>query len=234
MTQAAASNHGIGALRRSLMHPISGRVGGQCNPVHMTPPPVGMLSWDDVFGDLDVRTLDHDERLDLINDRIVHTLQGKSWAALSAGKEGQLAWDAAVRTFLDGIWVACIFSCHVVCEREVAGVISLSLSRLNDEIPKNWETFGLGRLLDEARKHELLPPQLIDDVRQVANARKPYGHWRSAVHEESLLQRIRAESDRTGNVDRENLVERLIIRDATHAILTTIRLYFGSYGLGGP
>src|SRR5690606_23799983 len=102
-------------------------------------------TWDDVFGDLDVRTLDRDERLDLINERIQHTLQGKSWAALAAGEEGQLAWDAAVRTFLDGIWVACIFSCHVVCEREVAGVLATSRSRLNGGLPKNWESFGLGR-----------------------------------------------------------------------------------------
>ncbi len=193
-----------------------------------------LLSWDDVFGDLDVRVLDHDERLDLINDRIYRTLQGKSWAAKTAGEEGELAWGAAVQTFLDGIWVACIFSCHVVCEREVAGIVSVSASRLNGEIPKNWETFGLGRLLDETTKHDLLPPSLIDDIRQVANARKPYGHWRSAIHEESMMQRVRAESELTDNVDRANLVERLVVRDATHAMLTAIRLYFGSYGLGGP
>lgn len=193
-----------------------------------------LLSWDDVFGDLDVRVLDHDERLDLINDCIYRTLQGKSWAAKTAGEEGELAWDAAVQTFLDGIWVACIFSCHVVCEREVAGIVSVSASRLNGEIPKNWETFGLGRLLDETTKHDLLPPSLIDDIRQVANARKPYGHWRSAIHEESMMQRVRAESELTDNVDRANLVERLVVRDATHAMLTAIRLYFGSYGLGGP
>lgn len=193
-----------------------------------------LLSWDDVFGDLDVRVLDHDERLDLINDCIYRTLQGKSWAAKTAGEEGELAWGAAVQTFLDGIWVACIFSCHVVCEREVAGIVSVSASRLNGEIPKNWETFGLGRLLDETTKHDLLPPSLIDDIRQVANARKPYGHWRSAIHEESMMQRVRAESELTDNVDRANLVERLVVRDATHAMLTAIRLYFGSYGLGGP
>ncbi|MDQ1138442.1 hypothetical protein QE410_003241 [Microbacterium sp. SORGH_AS 1204] len=194
----------------------------------------GTASWDDVFGDLDVRTLDHDQRLDLINDRIVAALEGKTWAAKSAGEEGELAWDAAIRTFLDGIWVACIFSCHVVCEREVAGVISNSVSRIGGEVPKNWETFGLGKLLDETTKHDLLPRWLIDDIRQVANARKPYGHWRSAIHEESMMQRVRAESERTGNLSRSNLAERLIVRDATHAMLTTIRLYFGSYGLGGP
>lgn len=192
------------------------------------------LSWDDVFGDLGIRTLDHDERLDLINDRIRRTLQGKSWAAKTGGEEGELAWDAAVRTFLDGIWVACIFSCHVVCEREVAGIISTSVSRLNGAIPKNWETFGLGKLLDETKKHDLLPPRLIEDVRLVANARKPYGHWRSALHEDSMMQRVRAESEQTGNLDRSNLVDRLIVRDATHAMLTAIRLYFGSYGVGGP
>lgn len=189
------------------------------------------VSWDDVFGDLDVRVLDRDQRLDWINKRIHQTLRGKDWAALSAGEEGQLAWEAAVRTFLEGIWVACIFSCHVVCEREVAGVLAM----LPDEAKsKSWESFGLGRLLGEASKHQLLPPDLIEDVRQVADARKPYGHWRSAVHEESLMNRVRAEHEQTGNTDYANLVQRLVVRDATHAMDTTIRLYFGSYGLGGP
>lgn len=192
------------------------------------------VSWDDVFGDLDVRVLDHDQRLDWINARIHQTLRGKEWAALSAGEEGQLAWDAAVRTFLEGIWVACIFSCHVVCEREVAGVLSSSHAALNGWLPKSWESFGLGRLLGEASKHQLLPPDLIADVQQVADNRKPYGHWRSAVHEESLMQRVRVEHELTGNTDYTNLVQRLVVRDATHAMQTTIRLYFGSYGLGGP
>lgn len=49
-----------------------------------------------------------------------------------------------------------------------------------------------------------------------------------------MMQRVRAESEMTGNLDRSNLVERLIVRDATHAMLAAIRLYFGSYGLGGP
>ncbi|SKE69984.1 Uncharacterised protein [Mycobacteroides abscessus subsp. massiliense] len=84
------------------------------------------------------------------------------------------------------------------------------------------------------KKHQLLPPDLIEDVRQVADARKPYGHWRPAVHEESLMQRVRAEHEQTGNTDYNNLVQRLVVRDPTHAMDTTIRLYFGSYGLGGP
>lgn len=192
------------------------------------------MSWDDVFGDLDVRVLDHDQRLDWINERIVRTLRGKEWAALSAGEEGQLGWDAAVRTFLEGIWVACIFSCHVVCEREVAGVLSTSRAALNGQLPKPWELFGLGRLLGEVAKHQLLPPELICQLQQVADRRKPYGHWRSAAHRESLMQRVRVEHEQTGNTDYANLVQRLVVRDATQAMETTIRLYWGSYGLGGP
>ncbi len=190
--------------------------------------------WDDVFGDLDVRTLAPEERLDFINAEIERALNGKSWAALSAGEEGQLAWDAAVRTFVDGVWVAAIFCCHVVCEREVAGVISVSSVRLDDQLPTNWESFGLGRLLNEARRFDLLPPPLVDALHDLANARKPYGHWRPLTDDESLFRRAQAEHNVTGHPDRENLVERLVVRDATNAMRTTIRLYFGSYGLGGP
>lgn len=189
------------------------------------------VSWDDVFGDLDVRVLDAGQRLDWINQRIQRTLRVKDWAALSAGEEGQLAWDAAVQTFLSGIWIACIFSCHVVCEREVAGVLALLP---DDAKSKAWESFGLGRLLSEVERHHLLPLDLIADIRQVADARKPYGHWRSAIHEESLVQRVLVEHQQTGNTDYTNLVQRLVIRDATHAMDTTIRLHFGSYALGGP
>lgn len=38
----------------------------------------------------------------------------------------------------------------------------------------------------------------------------------------------------TGNPDRSELVQRLIVRDATDAVTTTTALYFGSYGFGGP
>lgn len=189
------------------------------------------VSWDDVFGDLDVRVLDAGQRLDWINQRIQWTLRGKDWAALSAGEEGQLAWDAAVQTFLAGIWIACIFSCHVVCERGVAGVLALLP---DDAKAKSWESFGLGRLLGEVERLQLLPIDLITDIRQVADARKPYGHWRSAIHEESLMQRVLVERQQTGNTEYANLVQRLVIRDATHAMDTAIRLHFGSYALGGP
>ncbi|SIJ41150.1 Uncharacterised protein [Mycobacteroides abscessus subsp. bolletii] len=189
-------------------------------------------SWDDVFGDLDVRVLDHDQRLDWINKRIHQTLRGKDWAVLSVGEEGRLAWDAAVQTFLEGIWVACIFfSCHVVCEREIAGALAM----LPDGVKsKSWESFGLGRLLGEVTKHRLLPLDLIKDVQRIADSRKPYGHWRSAAHGESLMQRVRVEHEETGNADWANLTQRSVVRDATLAMDTTIRLYFGSYGLGGP
>lgn len=191
-------------------------------------------SWDDVFGDLDMRVLDHSQRLDWINDRIHRTLRGKNWAALSAGDEGQLAWDAALRTFVEGIWVASIFCCHVVCEREVAGVLTASDARINGELPKSWERRGLGGLLTLVRQHYVLPLDLIDEVQRVAEVRRPYGHWRSTIDEESLRTRVRAEHELTGNTDFANLVQRLGVRDATQSMETTIKLYFCSYGLGGP
>jgi hypothetical protein len=192
------------------------------------------LTWDEVFGDLDVRTLSRDERLDLINVEIQRTLHGKTWAAMSGGEETILTWEASVHAFLDGNWAAVILCCHVVCERELAGVFSASLANSNGELNKRWEKFGLGELLTEAAKHNMLPPRLIDELRALANFRKPYGHWRSFIHEDSLNQRVLREAEITGSVHSDRLVERLIVRDATNAMLTTIRIYFGSYSLGGP
>lgn len=146
-------------------------------------------------------------------------------------KRGNWPGDAAVQTFVAGIWIACIFSCHVVCEREVAGVLAMLP---DDAKAKSWGSFGLGRLLSEVERHRLLPPDLLADVRQVADVRKPYGHWRSAIHEEFLMSRVRVESEWTGNENYANLAQRLVIRDATQAMDTAIRLHFGSYALGGP
>lgn len=135
-----------------------------------------LATWDDVFGSLDARTLDHDQRLDFINERIERALRGKTWAAMSGGDEGRLSWDAAIQAFLDGNWVAVVHCCHAVCERELAGVISASTARMNDEVDAKWEAFGMGKLLDEVAEHDLLPPELIDELRDLASRRKPYGH----------------------------------------------------------
>jgi len=89
-------------------------------------------------------------------------------------------------------------------------------------------------LLTLVRKHDLLPTDLIVELQRVADVRKPYGHWRSAIDEESLMTRVRVEHELTGNTNYANLVQRLVVRDATHSMETTIKLYFGSYGLGGP
>ncbi|WP_417219623.1 hypothetical protein [Arthrobacter sp.] len=194
-------------------------------------------SWDEVFGDLDVRTLDPDQRLDLVDKWISEALTGKSWAALSGGDEAQLVWDAAVRSFLDGNWVAAILCAHAVAERELAGMVpALSTSALNQfqSPPKRWERMGLGELLTAVEKFGVLDPELLSDLRRLADVRKPYGHWRPYLDEQSINQRVMAEHRATGNLDYDNLVQRLIVRDATHSMRTTAHLYFGSYGFGGP
>lgn len=48
------------------------------------------------------------------------------------------------------------------------------------------------------------------------------------------MTRVGVEHELTGNTNYANLVQRLVVRDATHSMETTIKLYFGSYGLGGP
>ena len=54
------------------------------------------------------------------------------------------------------------------------------------------------------------------------------------MDDESLFRRAEDEQQLTGHRDRANVIERLVVRDATNAMRTTIRLYFGSYGFGGP
>lgn len=191
------------------------------------------FSWDDAFGDLDARTLTPDERLEFVDRHLEGALGDKGWSVRGGGEEAELVWRDALRSFVDGLWVACILCCHAVCEREVAGIIAISLANINDQLGTRWESFGLGRLLAEAERQGLLPSQTIEDLRALTEARKPYGHWRSFTHDESLNSRIRRESEATGHPDYLNLMERLVVRDATKAIVTTTRLFFGSYALGG-
>lgn len=191
------------------------------------------LGWDDVFGDLDARTLSEGERFEFVNRHIEGALRGKGWSVRGGGEEAELVWRDALRCFVDGLWVACILCCHAVCEREVAGIVAISPARIDDRIGKQWESFGLGRLLVEAERELLLLPDEVADLRALAAARKPYGHWRSVTHDESLSSRIRRESEATGHTDYLNLMERLVVRDATQAIVTTTRLFFGSHALGG-
>ena len=192
---------------------------------------VRRLEWDEVFGGLDARTLDHDQRLEFINGKIETALAGKTWTALSGGEEGQLVWDAAVRAFLEGNWLASLLCCHAVCERELAGILTLYP---DDQVPEGWERFGMGRLLVELKRLRRLPPDLIEDLFALSKSRKPYGHWRSSLADDAMMARVIRESEATGSVDRNELVQRLLVRDATNAMTTSVALYFGSYGLGGP
>lgn len=157
-------------------------------------------------------------------------MQTIGWAELSGGEETQLIWDAAVRAFLDGKWLASLRCCHAVCEREIAGILPLSRAR-SDNLPKGWERLGMGGLLGQVSKRNTLPPPLVAALFELVESRKPYGHWRSTIHDDSLLARTRRECEISGQEDRAELVERLIVRDATKAITTTVALYFGSYGL---
>lgn len=163
------------------------------------------FGWDDAFGDLDARTLSTEERLNFVNRHVESALREKGWAVRGGGEEAELVWRDALRCFVDGLWVACIFCCHAVCERELAGIIAISPARINERVGGRWESFGLGRLLVEAEREGLLPPQTIADLRALSEARKPYGHWRSVTHDELLSNRIARESDATGHTDYLNL-----------------------------
>lgn len=190
------------------------------------------FSWDDAVGDLDARTLSPEERLEFVNRHVEVALRDRGWSVRGGGEEAELVWRDALRSFVDGVWVACILCCHAVCEQEVAGIIAISPANMNDRLGTRWESFGLGRLLAEAEREDLLPPHLIEALRALADARKPYGHWRSFNHEQSLHNRIRREHEDTGHEDYLGLMERLVVRDATQAIVTTARLFYGSYALG--
>ena len=95
------------------------------------------------------------------------------------GREATMLWHATVDAFVAGNWLAALLCAQATCERVLAGLVSLhALPGLSGSEPKNWDKWGLGSLIEHARKQRWVEPELLDHVAIVCELRKPFGHWR--------------------------------------------------------
>lgn len=191
------------------------------------------LSWDEVFGDLDARTLSEEERFDWIQRKIAKAVGDRGFTAFGGPEEARLSLAAAEETYVRGIWTATIHCCHATCEQELAGAIVLWNLLSTENHSKRLERMGLGGAISLAEELKMLPPDLIADLRRLSELRRPYGHWKEGKHEGRLFWRTHALAKETDNYDHEQLVGRLLVRDATEAMQTAIKLLYGNYALGG-
>jgi hypothetical protein len=138
-----------------------------------------------------------------------------------------------VDTWIAGTWVATILCAQATCERTLAGMVSLNaLPGAGIKGPKQWERMGAGKLLQHVREQHWVPDGLIDDVNRLIEVRKPYGHWRGPVDENTIGGRMGEELLNEDDLNEDSLINRLLSKDAYHAASTALKLYFGGYGKG--
>lgn len=119
-----------------------------------------------------------------INERCTH-----NWGVLiHGGTEAAWLLDEAAHALADGLWLASLLCSHSACERHLAGILSLDEQSLN----QSWARWGLGRLLEEAEKRGILPPDLREPLNLMNEARKASAHFKPPVYDGSLMNRAKA------------------------------------------
>jgi hypothetical protein len=154
---------------------------------------------------------------------------------VTGGREALMLWEATVDAFVDGNWVAALLCAQATCERILGGLVSLHrMPGLAGSEPKDWERqWGLGKLIGHVREQGWVEPQLLDQVAEVSELRKPFGHWRRPVDAGTIGRRIGDRLRLDADIDPESLELELLAEDAALAVTTALRLYFGNY-FGGP
>lgn len=172
----------------------------------------------------DPRLINEDQRVALLDHtyRSVIGANGEGYA-LTGGTEAELMWDATMRTFIHGIWAGSIVCAQACCERTMASLLELQYAASPQ--PRGWRTWGLGRLIDYHREHNLVENALLDEVQRVCEARKPFGHWKLPL-EPGSLPHVGMEALARG----EHFIEAqdaYVAKTAVLCIQTTVRVYFG-------
>jgi hypothetical protein len=154
---------------------------------------------------------------------------------LVGGQEAVLLWDATVDSFASGVWVATILCAQATCERVLAALVSLrELPGAGIKGPKNWEKWGLGRLIEHVRAQEWVPEDLLDEVDWLCEARKPYGHFRFPLDDGTIGRQVAEALDDEGwEADPMAVQQQILSQHALQSARTALRLYFGDF-FGGP
>lgn len=127
-----------------------------------------------------------------INERCTH-----DWGVLvHGGTESVWLLDEAAQALGDGLWLASLLCSHSACERHLAGIFSLDETSLH----RSWTRWGLGQLLKEAEKRDIVPLDLLEPLNLMNEARKASAHFKPPTYEGSLMRRAWAR-------DRQHAIE---------------------------
>jgi hypothetical protein len=161
--------------------------------------------------------------LDPVYNEVMQANGGTTWH--TAGPEATLLWEATLETFAQGIWAATIVTAQAVCERTLGSLIHFRYA-LNPPSKKELRAnAGLGEYIDFCQKRDLISIALADSLRHVAEARKPFGHWKTFDHPRSL-ERIGYNGHTTGHHWQE-AQDIYVAKTALLCAQTAIRVHFG-------
>ncbi len=112
-----------------------------------------------------------------------------SWGVLiHGGTEAVWLLDEAAGSLAEGLWLASLLCSHAACERHLAGILSFD----EESLPRSWRQWGLGRLLEEPRSCDIVPPDLRAALTAMNEARRVSAHFKPPLHDGSLLRRALA------------------------------------------
>lgn len=185
-----------------------------------------MSAWAEVFRGFDARASTIEERALYVDRLIEGALGDREYLLSGAGVEATWAWAAAHQAFAQGNWIATTLCCHAVCERVVAGRFHPFWMNESD-VPPRFEYMGLGRLIGELLKQRAIDPAIAERLVQLAEVRKPFGHWKPFNDSASLFSRTKKsfQDDPTANDD--DAILSVLVDDATNAIAVTAMLLYG-------
>jgi len=116
----------------------------------------------------------------------IHERSNNEWGVLMhGGTETMWLLDEAAHGLVEGLWLASLLCSHAACERHLAGILAID----EDSLPRSWRNLGLGRLLEEADKRGVVPPDLIERLSTLNETRKVSAHFKPPLHEGSLMRR---------------------------------------------
>lgn len=124
-----------------------------------------------------------------IHERCTH-----DWGVMMhGGPETAFLLHEAATGLVEGLWLSALLCSHAACERHLAGLLSMD----EESLPPSWRSWGLGRLLEEARQRDAVPTDLHGPLETLNEVRKVSAHFKPPLHEGSLLNR--ANAMRSGN-----------------------------------
>lgn len=107
---------------------------------------------------------------------------------VAGGHESGRLFLEAVGCYVEGFYGSALVCAHGSCERELAGRVA-HYALQSPPGPKNWERWGLGRLLEHAKKQQWFSPASQVLLEEVNGKRRDFYHLHEKPGADDLFTR---------------------------------------------